>query len=222
MKLALLLWHHHGDNNTAFQPKVANLLVTQPPFMALCSKKLNELFSYWDNEITLHLFHILLELLLWDFDMENREILGFQFKPTKMLQPDSSSNESWETCSTDSEPNTTEQNKASVDTWCICLNCSQMPTKKEHLCCHELDACNYFKIKGFYIYLLTMLQVFFYQTNQWTRCYELNPSSRKWKVFFICYEYLYLSQFLLSILHKTLFFYMKLTYKNLALRWLKN
>ena len=29
--------------------------------------------------------------------MENNEILGFQFEPTKALQPDSSSDESWET-----------------------------------------------------------------------------------------------------------------------------
>ena len=36
--------------------------------------------------------------------MENSEILGFQFEPTKALQPDSSLGESWETClSADSE-----------------------------------------------------------------------------------------------------------------------
>ena len=36
--------------------------------------------------------------------MENSEILGFQFEPTKALQPDSSSGESWEIClSADSE-----------------------------------------------------------------------------------------------------------------------
>ena len=40
--------------------------------------------------------------------MENSEILGFQFEPTKALQPDSSSGENWETCSSaDSEPNAT-------------------------------------------------------------------------------------------------------------------
>ena len=55
--------------------------------------------------------------------MENAEILGFQFKPIKALQPDSSSGESWETCSSaDSEPSTTRRNEASVDTWCMCFN----------------------------------------------------------------------------------------------------
>ena len=54
--------------------------------------------------------------------MENREILGFQFEPTKALQPDPSSGESWETSSS----STTSRNEASVDTWCMCLNCSQI------------------------------------------------------------------------------------------------
>ena len=92
--------------------------------------------------------------------MKNSEILGLQLEPTKALQPDSSSDESWKTCSTDSEPCTTRRNEASVGTWCMCLNCSQ-PTKKECLCCHELDACDYFKIKDLYIYLVTILQIFF-------------------------------------------------------------
>ena len=59
--------------------------------------------------------------------MENSEILDFQFEPTEAPQPDSSSDESWETCSkVESEPSTTRQNEASVDTWCMCYNCSQM------------------------------------------------------------------------------------------------
>ena len=59
--------------------------------------------------------------------MENSEILGFQFEPTKALQPDPSSGENWETCSlVDGEPSATRQNQASVDTWCLCFNCSQI------------------------------------------------------------------------------------------------
>ena len=59
--------------------------------------------------------------------MENSEILGFQFEPTKALQPDRSSGESWETCSSaDSEASTPRRNEASVDTWCMCFNCSQI------------------------------------------------------------------------------------------------
>ena len=97
--------------------------------------------------------------------MENSEILGFQFEPTKALQPDWSSCENWETCSSvDSEPSTNTQNEASADTWCMCLNCIQMLTTKECLCYHELNelnACKYFKIKKLYIYLLTIFQIFF-------------------------------------------------------------
>ena len=52
--------------------------------------------------------------------MYNSEILGFQFEPTKALQPDSSSGESWKTySSTDSELSTTRRSEASVDTWCM-------------------------------------------------------------------------------------------------------
>ena len=53
--------------------------------------------------------------------MENSEILGFQFEPNKVLQPDSSLGENWETCSSvDGEPSTTTRNEASADTWCMC------------------------------------------------------------------------------------------------------
>ena len=87
--------------------------------------------------------------------MENSEFLGFQFEPTKALQPDSSSGENWETCSSaDSEPSTTTRSEASADTWCMCFNCLQVLTTKECLCYYELNACDYFKIKKLYTYLL--------------------------------------------------------------------
>ena len=54
--------------------------------------------------------------------MENSGILGFQFEPTKSLQPDSSSGERWETCSTVDSPD----EQASVDTWRMLFNCSQI------------------------------------------------------------------------------------------------
>ena len=58
--------------------------------------------------------------------MENSEILGFQFESVKALQPDSKSGESWGICSTaNSEPSTTRRNGASVDTWCMCFNCTK-------------------------------------------------------------------------------------------------
>ena len=97
--------------------------------------------------------------------MENSEFLGFQFEPTKALQPDSSSGESWEICSSaDSEPSTLRRNKASVDTcWHHVFECSQILTTKECLCYHELNTCEHFKIRRLYIYLLTILQIFFIQ-----------------------------------------------------------
>ena len=59
--------------------------------------------------------------------MENSEILGFQFEPTKALQSlIPSLSESWETCSLADIERTTRQSKASVDTWCMCFNCSQI------------------------------------------------------------------------------------------------
>ena len=62
--------------------------------------------------------------------MENSEVLGFQFEPTKALRPDSSSGKSRETCSSaDSEPSTTKRSEASVDTWCMCFNYSQINNK---------------------------------------------------------------------------------------------
>ena len=93
--------------------------------------------------------------------MENSEILGFQFEPTKTLQPDSCSGGSLETCSpADSEASTTKRKKTSVDTWCMCFNRNQSATK-ECMCYHELNACEYFKIKRPYVYLLPILQIFF-------------------------------------------------------------
>ena len=63
--------------------------------------------------------------------MKNSEILGFQFEPTNALQPDSSSGESWETCSSaDSELSTTMRNESSVDIRCMCSNCCQINNER--------------------------------------------------------------------------------------------
>ena len=40
VKSTFLLWHHHGDTSTAFQLKLANFLVTQPPFYDFVAKNL--------------------------------------------------------------------------------------------------------------------------------------------------------------------------------------
>ena len=44
----------------------------------------------WMEDGRRNIFYFKRELLLWAFGMENSEILGFQFEPTKVLQPDSS------------------------------------------------------------------------------------------------------------------------------------
>ena len=56
--------------------------------------------------------------------MQNSEIVGFQLESSKALQLDSSSDESWKTVLSESEPSTTRQNEASVYTLCMYFNCS--------------------------------------------------------------------------------------------------
>ena len=88
-------------------------------------------------------------------------MLGFQFEPTKVLELDSSLDEIWETIHQQSEPSITRQSEALIDTCYMCFDCSQMSAMKDCSCCHELNRCEYFKVNGFYIYLLTILQIFF-------------------------------------------------------------
>ena len=104
LKSALLLWHHHGDTNTAFQVKLANYILTQSTFMI-------ELQITWQwNNISFILN--LTQASSLSFDIENSEILCFQCEPTKALQPDSSSGKSWEIWSSaDSEPSTFRWNE---------------------------------------------------------------------------------------------------------------
>ena len=65
--------------------------------------------------------------------MENSEILGFQFEPTKALQPDSSSGESLGIFSSaDSE--LSEMKHQLIICAIMCFNCSQISTTKECLC----------------------------------------------------------------------------------------
>ena len=84
-------------------------------------------------------------------------------------------------------------------------NCIQMRTTKECLCYHELNACEYFKIKELYIYLLTILQNFFS---------KLINDTQEPERFFFCILRLYLIS-LLHVAQYTLF------YKKLGLSYLK-
>ena len=59
--------------------------------------------------------------------MENSEILVSNLSLPRRFNLIPSLGESWGTCSSaDSEPNTTRRKKTSVDTWCMCFNCSQI------------------------------------------------------------------------------------------------
>ena len=95
--------------------------------------------------------------------MENSEILGFQFEPTKKLQLDSSSGKSWEIfLSADSELRIFKRNEASVDHLCYYLFQLQSNANNEGvLLLTWIKHMRIFKIRRLYIYLLTILQVFF-------------------------------------------------------------
>ena len=138
--------YQHG-----FPAEIRQFLSKATPFYDCAAKKLMKLLRQW---ISLH-------TLPSAFDMENSEILDFQFEPTKALQPDSGSGKSSKTCSSaDREPSTARPNEISINDWCICFNHSQKPAAKKWLCYLELNACEYFKM-NWYIYLLTILQAFF-------------------------------------------------------------
>ena len=142
--------------------------------------------------------------------MENSEILGFQFELIKVLQSDSSLGEGLEICSSsDSEPSTFRQNKASVDTWCH--HVFQTPATKKCLCYDELNTCKYFKIRRLYIYLLTTLQIFSIKLINEHASINLIliRNTKRQKVFFrvlFCFLRLYLvSRFLYFMIHTSLF-----------------
>ena len=86
--------------------------------------------------------------------MENNEILGFQFEPTKVLLPDSSSAEVGKLVH---QQIVKEAVLGETKYQLILGGCVSM---KGCLCYHELTACKYFKIKRFYVYLLSILQIF--------------------------------------------------------------
>ena len=124
-----------------------------------------------------------------------------------MLQPlIPSLGESWEVCSSaDIEPSITRRNKASVDTWCMCVSTVVKSTTKECLC-YELNVCKYFKIKRLCVYLLPILQIFFIKLINKHAIINLLliHNTKRQKVFFCIFFTLFLvSQFLYCILHNT-------------------
>ena len=75
---------------------------------------------------------------------------------------------------------------------------------KECLCYHELNACEYFKIKRLYVYLLPILQIFFIKLINKHAIINLFliHNTKRQKVFFCIFFILFLvSQFLYCILH---------------------
>ena len=123
----------------------------------------NKLLSYRENGIIFRLFQISLQLLLWIFCMENCEILGFQFESTNTLQPDSSREKVWKFVYQQmvNQALSGETKHQLILGAIICFNSSQISATKECLYYHELNKCEYFKTRRFYIYLLTILQIFF-------------------------------------------------------------
>ena len=85
-----------------------------------------------------------------------------------------------------------------------CVSTVVKSTTKECLCYHELNACEYFKIKRLCVYLLSILQIFFIKLinkHSIINLFLLHNANRR-KVFFRIFFVLFLvSQFLYCILH---------------------
>ena len=77
-------------------------------------------------------------------------------------------------------------------------------TTNECLCYHELNVCEYFKIKRLYVYLLPVLQIFFIKLinkHAIINLFLIHNTKRR-KVFFRIFFILFLvSQFLYCIMH---------------------
>ena len=85
-----------------------------------------------------------------------------------------------------------------------CVSTVAKSATKECLCYHELNACEYFKMKRLYVYLLPILQIFFIKLINKHAVINLFliHNTKKWKVFFLIFFILFLvSQFLYCILH---------------------
>ena len=85
-----------------------------------------------------------------------------------------------------------------------CVSTVVKSTTKECLCYHELNACEYFKIKRLCVYLLPILQIFFIKLinkHPLIGLFLLHDTKR-WKVLFRIFFILFLvSQFLYCIFH---------------------
>ena len=101
--------------------------------------------------------------------MENSEILGFQFEPTKALQPDSSSGKSWEIFSSaDSDLSIFRRNEASVDHLCHYVFQLQSNTNNEGVFLLTwIKHMWIFKNKEVVHLFTHNCTSFLYQTNQW-------------------------------------------------------
>ena len=86
-----------------------------------------------------------------------------------------------------------------------CVSTVVKSTMKECLCYHELNGCEYLKIKRLYVYLLPILQIFsikLINKHAIINLFLIHNTKRR-KVFFRIFFILFLvSQFLYCILHK--------------------
>lgn len=81
-------------------------------------------------------------------------VLGFQFEPRKKTVSESS----WETYDSSSEEEGVgEDRRENVENWCRCNRCSVMSStgfleESECVCCHEIDAADYFSLNGMQLF----------------------------------------------------------------------
>lgn len=79
--------------------------------------------------------------------MAERQILGFQFEPTKKNMrilredaPGSGSDSDWEPVSDIRSRPREARCRKPVENWCQCKKCQNMPFEIECKCCHELQS----------------------------------------------------------------------------------
>ena len=74
-------------------------------------------------------------------------ILGFQFEPEFENEEEIEEPESYKEAE-DEELNCSDRQQENIRDWCSCENCDVMPSRKECVCCLEIDEIKYFKLEG--------------------------------------------------------------------------
>ena len=141
--------------------------------------------------------------------MENSEILGFKFDPTKTLQPDSKLGRILGKLVHQQIVNQAllggTKHKLILG---ACVSTVVKSTTKECLCYHKLNACEYSKKKKrLNFYLLAILQIFFINLfdlinkHAIINLFLIHNAKRQKVIFCISFVLSLVSQFLYCILH---------------------